>query len=182
MGKSAANNGLMAFCDGSAGKLDYMTKYVGIGEFFVSGHAGTEIKTMALGPCVAVVIFARKKNVAGLLHVQLPMSSLNLELASRRPGIFADTGIPLMLEEFARYGCKPAELTVKLVGGGQVMDPNGTFNIGKRNYLSVKKVLWAFRLWPAAEEIGGTISRTVSLAVGKTDVLVTTPGLEPRRL
>lgn len=159
-----------------------MTQYVGIGEFFVSGQSGVAIKTMALGPCIAVVIFSKDLRVAGLLHVQLPLSSVNLDLAARRPGVFADTGIPLLLEEFARFGCRPSDMTVKLVGGGQVMDPAGTFNIGKRNYLAVKKILWAYRLYPASEEIGGSISRTVSIEVGKTEVLVTTPGLDPRRI
>lgn len=159
-----------------------MTQYVGIGEFYVSGQADTVIKTMALGPCVAVVVFSKDLRVAGLLHVQLPVSSVNLDLAARRPGVFADTGIPLLLSEFARYGHRPGDLTVKLVGGGQVMDPAGTFNIGKRNYLAVKKNLWAYRLYPSSEEVGGSISRTVTIEVGKTEVLVTTPGLESRRI
>lgn len=159
-----------------------MTTYVGIGEFFVSGQAESIIKTMALGPCVAVVVFSKNSKFAGLLHVQLPLSSVNLDMAAKRPGVFADTGIPLLLEEFARFGCRPSDLIVKLVGGGQVMDPAGTFNIGKRNYLAVKKILWAFRLWPASEEVGGSISRTVSIQVGSADVLITTPGLEPRKI
>ncbi len=163
-------------------KQSVMTQFVGIGEFFVSGQSETVIKTMALGPCVAVVVFTKNLKVAGLLHVQLPLSSVNLDLAARRPGVFADTGIPLLLEEFARFGYRPVDLTVKLIGGGQVMDPAGTFNIGKRNCLAVKKILWAYRLYPASEELGGSISRTVSIEVGKTEVLVTTPGLEPRRI
>lgn len=159
-----------------------MTTYVGIGEYVVSGQVGALIKTMALGPCIAVTIFAKDNRAAGLLHVQLPLSSVNLDLAARRPGVFADTGIPLLLEEFARFGLKPSDLTVKLIGGAQVMDPAGTFNIGKRNYLAVKKILWAFRLFPAAEEIGGNISRTVSIEVGNTEVLISTPGIESRRI
>ncbi len=159
-----------------------MTEYVGIGEFLVSGQPGTIIKTMALGPCIGVMVFSKDFKIAGMLHVQLPLSSVNLDLAARRPGVFADTGIPLLLEEFARFGYRPADLTVKIVGGSQVMDPSGTFNIGKRNYLAVKKVLWAYKLFPASEEIGGSISRTVSIEVGNSEVLVTTPGLDPRRI
>ncbi|GAB4278634.1 MAG: chemoreceptor glutamine deamidase CheD [Candidatus Rifleibacteriota bacterium] len=159
-----------------------MTTYVGIGEYFVSGQPDAVIKTMALGPCVGVAVFSKDAKIAGLLHVQLPLSTTNPELAARRPGAFADTGIPLLLEEFARCGCRPSDLVVKIVGGSQVMDPAGTFNIGKRNYLAVKKILWAFRLWPVAEEIGGNISRTVTISVGSTDVLITTPGMETRKI
>jgi chemotaxis protein CheD len=159
-----------------------MTTYVGIGELAVSGDPGSVIKTLALGSCVAVAVFSKKTMAAGLLHVQLPESSINQALAEKRPGAFADTGIPLLLAEMAKLGCKPADLVVKLIGGAQVMDPNNTFNIGKRNYLAVKKVLWANRLFPAAEEVGGNISRSVSIKVGENEVLVHTPGYEDRKI
>ncbi len=159
-----------------------MTTYVGIGELAVSDSTGAVIKTLALGSCVAVAVFSKKTQAAGLLHVQLPESSINQALAAKRPGAFADTGIPLLLSEMAKLGCKPADLVVKLIGGAQVMDPNNTFNIGKRNYLAVKKVLWAHRLFPATEEVGGNISRSVSLIVGQQEVLVHTPGYEDRKI
>jgi chemotaxis protein CheD len=157
-----------------------MTTYIGIGEYAVSGQPGEVLRTLALGPCVGVVVFSKKISVVGLLHVQLPESSINLDLAAKRPAVFADTGIPLFLSEFAKFGCRPAELMVKLVGGAQVMDSKNTFNIGKRNYLAVKKILWANRLWPLKEEVGGTISRSVTIEVGKTDVTISTPGIEER--
>ena len=159
-----------------------MTTYVGIGEFAVSGHPGMLIKTMALGPCVAVVGFSKENNVAGMIHVQLPDSSINLDLAARRPGVFADTGIPLFLGEFAKLGCRPKDLVIKLIGGAQIMDSKNKFNIGKRNYLAVKKILWANKLWPKKEEVGGTISRSVTIEVGHKEVLVTTPGMDHRKL
>lgn len=159
-----------------------MTTYVGIGELAVSGGSGSVIKTLALGSCVAVAVFSKKTQVAGLLHVQLPESTINQALAAKRPGAFADTGIPLLLAEIAKLGCSPADLVVKLIGGAQVMDPNNTFNIGKRNYLAVKKVLWANRLFPASEEVGGNISRSVSITVGSNEVLIHTPGYEDRKI
>ncbi len=159
-----------------------MTTYVGIGEFKVSGEPGTIIKTLALGSCVAVAIFSKKYAAAGLIHVQLPESSINPALAQKRPGAFADTGIPLLIQEMVELGCKPNELIVKVVGGAQVMDPNNTFNIGKRNYLSVKKILWANRMFPVTEEVGGSISRSVTIVVGENDVKVHTPGYEDRKI
>ncbi len=159
-----------------------MTIYVGIGELATSAEVGAVIKTLALGSCVAVAVFSKKEPIAGLLHVQLPESSINKELAAKRPAAFADSGVPLLLSELAKLGCKPPDLIVKLAGGAQVMDPNNTFNIGKRNYLAIKKVLWANRLFPAAEEIGGEISRSVTLTVGEKDLLIHTPGFENRKI
>lgn len=159
-----------------------MTTYVGIGELAVSGKMGIVIKTLALGSCVAVAVFSKKSHVAGLLHVQLPESIINQALASRLPGAFVDTGISLLLSELAKFDCMPSDLIVKLIGGAQIVYPNNTFNIGKRNYLAVKRVLRANRLFPVSEEVGGNISRSVSIAVGLSDVLIHTPGYKDRTI
>ena len=163
-------------------KADSAKKYIGIGEYLVCGEPSVVIKTMALGSCIGVAVFTRDLKIAGLLHVQLPLSSVNLDLAARRPGVFADTGIPLLVKEFMRFGYRCEDLIVKIAGGSQVLDPAGCFNIGKRNYLAVKKMLWAYKLFPVVEEVGGNISRTVELEVGSDYLLITTPGLEPRRI
>jgi len=56
------------------------------------------------------------------------------------------------------------------------MDPNNTFNIGKRNALSVKKVLWKYGLGSVAEDLGATYSRTVSVAVSSGEITLSSPG------
>jgi len=56
------------------------------------------------------------------------------------------------------------------------MDPNNTFNIGKRNVLALKKHLWAYGLGPLAEDVGGNHSRTVSVFVDTGKVVVNCPG------
>ena len=45
------------------------------------------------------------------------------------------------------------------------MDDRGFFDIGKRNLLAVKKILWKSSLGAVGEDTGGEISRTVSLRV-----------------
>ena len=37
---------------------------------------------------------------------------------------------------------KSGRMMVRLAGGAQVMDQQGVFNIGKRNYLAARKILW----------------------------------------
>lgn len=46
------------------------------------------------------------------------------------------------------------------------MDDNGVFNIGKRNYLAVRKILWKAGVLIHGEAVGGDSSRTVRLEVG----------------
>jgi chemotaxis protein CheD len=151
--------------------------YVGIGEYAVSKDIGQVIKTMALGSCVSVILYDSKSKAAGLIHIALPDSSINQKRAENKPGSFADTGIPAMLNEMKRVGWDGrSRLVVKLAGGASIMDPNNTFNIGKRNILATKKILWGYRLGAIAEDIGGTISRTVSLKVEDGTCLISSPG------
>jgi chemotaxis protein CheD len=140
---------------------------VGIGELAVSKNPDEVIKTFGLGSCVAVIVLEPKVRAVGLIHIALPESVINPEKAKKQPGYFADTGIPYLIEAMAKLGGQPEGkgLIVKLVGGAQVMDPNQRFNIGKRNVLAIKKILWKYNLAVVAEETGGNNSRTVDVAV-----------------
>jgi chemotaxis protein CheD len=138
---------------------------IGIGEWVVSSSPDEVLKTYALGSCVAVLIYDSKVKVAGLIHIALPEAGVDSERAKRQPGYFADVGLPLMIEEMKRAGATRSGVWVKLAGGASVMDPGGFFDIGKRNILAVKRVLWKSSLGPVAEDTGGNISRTVSLVV-----------------
>jgi chemotaxis protein CheD len=138
---------------------------IGIGEWLVSRDEGDVLKTYALGSCVAVLIYDSKVRVAGLIHVALPESSVDAERGRIQPGYFADTGLPRMIEEMKALGATRAGVWVKLAGGASVMDPGNYFDIGKRNILAVKRVLWKSSLGPISEDTGGSISRTVSFSV-----------------
>lgn len=64
------------------------------------------------------------------------------------------------------------DLIVKLVGGAMIMDPDNTFNIGTRNVLAIKKLLWQYGMGPLAEDIGGQYSRSVAVDVDTGTVQV----------
>lgn len=138
---------------------------VGIGEWAVSSDAADTLKTYALGSCVAVLIYDSRLRIAGMIHIALPDSSVDAGRARSLPGYFADTGLPVMIEEMKRRGSVRASVWVKLAGGASVMDPGGFFDIGKRNVLAAKRILWGSSLGPVAEDTGGAKSRTVSFAV-----------------
>ena len=89
--------------------------------------------------------------------------------------MFADTGIPVLLQEMERLGCSIGDMVIKIAGGASVMDPGATFEIGKRNILAVKKTLWRYRLGPVAEDVGDVISRTMSVSVDTGIVTVSSP-------
>jgi len=151
--------------------------YVGVGEYATSDRPGEIVKTLALGSCVAVAILDSNNKSVGLLHIALPESSINEKRAKEKPGMFADTGIPSLLEEMQRLGYDgKSELIIKLAGGASIMDPNKTFNIGKRNILAIQKILSRFSLGAIAEDVGGNISRSVSIDSNTGKVIVSSPG------
>ncbi|KIH77577.1 CheD, stimulates methylation of MCP proteins [Geoalkalibacter ferrihydriticus] len=154
------------------------TLILGIGDLGATKNPDDLVKTFALGSCVAVIMLDPKTRTAGMVHCALPEARINPAKAQERPGYFADSGIPALLREMARHGCDPSGrgFIVKLAGGAKVMDPNDTFNIGKRNLLAAKKILWAHGLGAVAEDVGGNFSRTVTITVHKGEVWLSSPG------
>lgn len=151
---------------------------VGIGELSTSNSPDQLVKTFALGSCIGVVALAPKQGAVGLLHLALPDSQINPELAKAQPGRFADTGIPELLKEMVKYGCRRNDLVIKLAGGANIMDLGNRFEIGKRNLIAVKKILWKYKLWAIAEDVGENFSRTVTVEVKTGKVLLSSPGKE----
>jgi len=145
---------------------------VGIGEWAVSKRSEDILKTYALGSCVAVMIYDVKVRVGGLIHIALPDSSVDPQRAQIQPGYFADTGLPRMIEEMKILGASRAGVWAKLAGGASMMDATGIFDIGKRNVLAVKKILWRSSLGPVAEDTGGLKSRTVSFDISGGGVIL----------
>jgi chemotaxis protein CheD len=152
--------------------------YIGIGEIATSKNPDQVLVT-SLGSCVAVIMLAPGICAAGMAHVALPSSSVNVEQSRAKPGYYADTGIPRLLTEMDKFSeGKRGRLLVKLVGGANIMDPNSTFDIGKRNVLAIKKILWENRLGVLVEDIGEDISRNVRVSVNTGKVVVKTLGKE----
>ena len=153
---------------------------VGIGDCKVSRDPSDVLVTHALGSCIAIVAYDPVAKVAGLLHYMLPESSLDADKAQKRPSMFADTGIPLLFKSACELGAMKSRMIVMAAGGAQMLDPNGTFNIGQRNHLAMRKILWKAGVIVHKEEIGGTSSRTLRIDVASGRVQLKTSG-EPEQ-
>jgi chemotaxis protein CheD len=139
---------------------------VGVSDCKLCGDTESTLVTYALGSCIAVSIYDPALRKGGMLHYMLPESSIDPEKGRQNPNMFADTGIGRLLKAASDMGMNLRRLVVHLAGGAQVLDPQGTFQIGKRNYLAAKKILWKAGVLIAAEAVGGEVSRTVRLEVG----------------
>jgi chemotaxis protein CheD len=100
-----------------------------------------------------------------MIHFRLPLSSADPEKARTMPGTFADTGIPALFRGMYAFGCDKRDLVIKLAGGAAMNGDRGHFDIGARNIVIARRILWQSRLLVAAEAVGDTIPRTVCLEV-----------------
>ena len=153
---------------------------LGVGEFAASKQPDDTLKTYALGSCIAVIFMDPKARIIGMDHIALPESRVDAHQAQKCPGYFADTGIPALLRKMSDLGstAKGKSMIVKLIGGASVLEKNNSFNIGKRNYLAIKKILWKYGMGPRAEDVGGSLSRTVSIDLRTGKAKVSSPNRE----
>jgi len=159
-----------------AGKVKVM---VGISDLKVSDNPEEVLITYSLGSCIGLVVYDPVVVVGGLLHYMLPLSRVNPEKAASNPAMFADTGIPLLFREVFRLGARRENLVVKAAGGASPLTSDtGMFRIGERNYTILRKMLWKNDILLAAEDIGGTASRTLYLEVESGRTVVRSNGRE----
>jgi len=152
---------------------------VGIGSCAFSAKSGDVLHARALGANVALIVCDKIKGIVALAHIALPESELCPERAQIKPVHFADTAVPFVLAELKKItgaDVTPSNAVIKLVGGSNIPDSHGTFNVGKRNAIAVKKALWKFGLGPRAEEIGGEHCRSVTVFHDDARVSVTMTG------
>lgn len=139
---------------------------IGMADCRLGMARGQVLATYALGSCIGLAVHDSHAEVGGLLHFMLPDSSIDPERARQNPFIFADTGIPVMLEKLRGLGASQRRLIAHAAGGAQMMDRENVFEIGKRNYLAMRRILWKAGLLLQGEAVGGSQSRTMRFEIG----------------
>lgn len=141
-----------------------------MGEYIVSNNEEDTIRTFALGSCVAVTVYSRVRRASGMIHVVLP-SPLKEKDILERPGYFAVTGVPLLIETICKtYGCRNNQLNIELYGGANSNLGQDVYMIGKKNINAVKGTLHKMGLRIEKEDLSGSESRTLTMDV-KTGVV-----------
>jgi chemotaxis protein CheD len=151
---------------------------VGIADLKVSNLTGDTLVTHALGSCIGVAIYDPEARVGGLLHYMLPESSLDVVRARENPYMFADTGIPLLFRECYSLGARKQRLKVKVAGGSQVLGGQEHFQIGRRNYAALRRLLFKNNVLIDQEDVGGCKARTLYLDIASGRTWVKTTGLQ----
>jgi chemotaxis protein CheD len=153
-----------------------MDLIVGVADMKVSNNINDVLVTYSLGSCIGLAIYDPVAQVGGMLHYMLPESKLDEVKARKNPSMFGDTGIPYLFKETYKLGAKKNRLRIIVVGGAQILDQAGLFNIGKRNYNLLRKLFWKNNALVDFEDVGGTSNRTLKLEVKSGDAWLKVSG------
>lgn len=159
-----------------------MNIIVGVSDMKVSNDPDSILITYALGSCIGITIYDPVAKVGGLLHFMLPDSKLDERKSRKNPFMFADTGIPALFKAAYELGAVKQRMRIAVVGGAQVLDQKGFFNIGKRNHMVVRKLFWKNKVMIDYEEVGGNVNRTVKLVNKNGEVWVKTSGRQFKKI
>lgn len=135
------------------------------------------LQTCGLGSCIGICLWDPVSKVGGMAHIMLPSSSQG------KPGNdakFADTAVPLLIEEMKKQGAETCRLIAKIAGGAQMFafySGNDIMKIGERNAEAVKCSLRAERIRILGEDTGGNYGRTIEFNTQNGQLFVKTINL-----
>jgi chemotaxis protein CheD len=156
---------------------------VGIGELKIA-RAPYFLTTRSLGSCVAIAVYCNEIMTGALIHIKLAGDDEYNQYVKYFPEIqierrndltaYADTGVPVLIHELQKLGCKNERLTAKIIGGAKMFPVKGRcLDIGEKNVLAIKKQLKRHGIKLIAEETGGDVGRTIefNLETGKIKII-----------
>jgi chemotaxis protein CheD len=153
---------------------------IDISDAKVSDQPADLLVTYSLGSCIGVCLYDPVIHLGGMLHYQLPTSKMDPQRARAKPFMFADTGMRLLLDKLLALGASKKRLQVRLAGGATMATGPQGFDIGKRNYLAIRKILWGEAMFIDAEDVGGSVARNLYLDLADGTVTVRSGGQEKR--
>lgn len=162
---------------GACARAAHTAIVIGVGDMHVTSDPAATLITYALGSCLGIAVYDPVARVGGMLHAMLPRSEIDLSKARTKPAVFVDTGVPALFRACYEQGASKHRLVVKVAGAATA---NGTssdhFQIGRRNVLMARQLFWKNNVFVHGQDVGGTLSRTMSLHVGSGAVVIRVAG------
>lgn len=123
-----------------------------------------------LGSCIGICIYDKVKKAGGLAHILLPSS-----LDKNKPAKYADTAIPMLLNNLYKEGCKKENMSAKIAGGASMFKFSSSISlamIGERNIETTIKLLEENSIPIMVADVGGNNGRVIDffLADGRLKV------------
>ncbi|MBI4743699.1 MAG: chemotaxis protein CheD [Actinobacteria bacterium] len=157
--------------------MNSMTRMINVGlaEVIVS-YSPDVLLCVALGSCVAIILYDFESMIGGLAHIMLPYGN-EMEI-NHKPGKFADTAVEFMLEEMLKKGAKKEYIKAKIVGGAHMFSENSkSFNkinssIGAKNIYAVKQILSRKHIPIEKEDTGKNYARSLEFFLDSGKVII----------
>jgi chemotaxis protein CheD len=134
----------------------------------VVAEAPAVLVAVALGSCVAIVLFEPVSRIGAMSHVLLPSPAASRDPPGQQPGRFAQTAVPTMVERMIARGARAPSITARLVGGASMftsLTPPGMIQMGDRNVVAAREALHRHGIRLSGEAVGGDFGRTAELDV-----------------
>lgn len=125
-----------------------------------------------VGSCMGVAVYDPLKKIGGLAHILRPS---NGKEKTDKPKKYAETCIPLMLEDMEKLGADRALVRAKIAGGAKMFSHNGDsefLNVGDKNIDAVVRVLKDERVGVAASDVSGSTGRALEFYTESGTLLV----------
>lgn len=160
--------------------MNYETS-VRMGEIAVSSDPGVVLSALGLGSCIGICAYDPIEIISGMAHIVLPASMGKMESCLAKS---ADVGVPNLIEEMKKKGAVEKRIKIAIAGGARIFSFNNDsgMDIGARNIEAVKEHLRTLNMRIVAEDVGGTVGRTVKLHVSSGLVTIRMAGKDEKHL
>ena len=153
--------GTMGWLTGNSGAA----RTVGMGEIAVA-RTKERLQCIGLGSCLAVIAYDRASGKTGIAHAVLPRPLDPAETPA--PAKYASLSIRALASAIVEEGGDLSDVRVALVGGAQLLPGASSRGmalpqLGERNVEEVRLQIRAFGFALVAEDVGGSVGRTVTL-------------------
>lgn len=148
-----------------------------------SGKNPDSIISYGLGSCVGIALYDSQTKIGGLAHIMLPDSTQ--ARATDNTAKFADTALPVLMNQIVALGASKSRITAKIAGGSQMFSfaqATDVMRIGDRNIDAVRQVLKVMSVRLIAEDVGGNYGRTVELMLDSGVFVIKTVNKGENRL
>ncbi|MBC7842309.1 MAG: chemotaxis protein CheD [Gemmatimonadaceae bacterium] len=135
-------------------------------------HSHEQLRTIGLGSCVAIVIFAPTQRIAALAHCMLPQRDDVHEPVSK----YSDTSVPALLDLLHESGASEP-FAAALVGGASMfpgVPSDFMHDLAGSTVRAARKALADASIPVRVEDVGGHVGRSVVIEPSTQRVMVRT--------
>ena len=124
-----------------------------------AARAPAKLRSLAIGSCVAVILYDHQHQVGGIAHVMLPSTDTYLPSADLLK--YANFAIEELSKNLTDLGATKEALKAKLAGGAMVV--RDSLDIGRENIKAVESKLEEMGIEVLARRLGGYERRSATL-------------------